>query len=128
MYGSLRAHEGVRSIMVMKMFPIDDINEVTTHLLEVIHTRLEAEYMTKETASKVKYNNPGTELANSMAFMSDNDKNFGDSGFTPIQQKVYNILKPVTSDRGLNINGILSQFPSGQHRDVRFVKIFVLLI
>lgn len=104
--------------MVMRMFPIDNINEVTTHLLQVIHARLEAENMTKETASKVKYNNPGTELANTMAFMGDNDRNL-DSGFTPIQQKVYNILKPVTTDRGLNINAILSQFPAGQHREVR---------
>lgn len=103
--------------MVMRMFPVDNINEVTTHLLQVIHTRLEAENMTQETESKVKYNNPGMELANSMAFMSE-DRNF-DSGFTPIQQKVYNILKPVTTDRGLNISAILSQFPPGQHRDVR---------
>ncbi|KRT83199.1 hypothetical protein AMK59_3278 [Oryctes borbonicus] len=125
LYGSLRTHDGVRSIMVMRMFPIDNINEVTTHLLEVIHARLEAENMSKDVSTKVKHGNPGSELANTMAFMGNDDKNF-DSGFTPIQQKVYNILKPVVTDRGLNINTILSQFAQGQHKDVRAALEFLM--
>lgn len=44
-YGSLRTQDGEKILMVLKMFPVDDINEVTNHLLEFIHTRLETESM-----------------------------------------------------------------------------------
>lgn len=32
-------------IMVLRMFPVSDANIITSHLLQAIHARLEAEYM-----------------------------------------------------------------------------------
>lgn len=34
-------------LMILRMFEVDNINLITTHLLQVIHTRLEAESMRK---------------------------------------------------------------------------------
>lgn len=47
-FGSVRNQDGRKIIMILKMFPVEDINVITTHLLQVIHTRLEAEAMNKE--------------------------------------------------------------------------------
>lgn len=50
-YGSLRTQGGEKHFMVIKMFPVDDCNIITTHLLEVINTRLQAEALSKDTVS-----------------------------------------------------------------------------
>lgn len=42
-HGSIRVQNGKKIFMVLKMAPIDNANEVTTHLLEVIQARLEVE-------------------------------------------------------------------------------------
>ncbi|KAK2577465.1 hypothetical protein KPH14_003567 [Odynerus spinipes] len=47
-YGSLRIQEGKRVILVLRIFPLKDLNELTTHLLEVIHVKLSAEKAHKE--------------------------------------------------------------------------------
>ncbi|KAF2889128.1 hypothetical protein ILUMI_17045 [Ignelater luminosus] len=120
-FGSLRTQDGEKILMILKMFPVDNINDVTNHLLEVIHTRLEAEEASKGSLSlaAIRQNNPGAELANSMSFMDmDVDKSSNSTGFTALQEKVYRILQPVNTQAGLDRATILSKFPTNQHRDV----------
>jgi len=122
-YGSLRVQDGEKLLMVLRMFPVESMNEISTHLLEVIHVRLEAEALSKGPGvlESIKKNNPGAELANSMSFM-DNDVEMatagGGTGFTAIQEKVYRILQPVNTQQGVNRSTILQQFPPNQHREV----------
>lgn len=52
-FGSLRDHEGKKTLMILKMYQVDNINMITNHLLQVIHVRLEAEAMTKEDVSRI---------------------------------------------------------------------------
>lgn len=47
-FGLIRVYEGRKTIMILKMFQVDNINIITNHLLQVIHVRLEAEAMSKE--------------------------------------------------------------------------------
>ncbi|KAK5647788.1 hypothetical protein RI129_002680 [Pyrocoelia pectoralis] len=120
-YGSLRVQEGEKILMVLKMYPVDDINEITNHLLCVIQTRLEAEAASKGPGplANIKKNNPGAELANSMSFMGDMD--LGNSArphFTPLQEKLYNILKADTSAQGLHRTVVCQSFPPNLHREV----------
>lgn len=51
LFGSLRNQDGEKIIMVLRMFLVDDANIVTSHLLQVIHTRLQAEYNSKNPVS-----------------------------------------------------------------------------
>lgn len=48
-FGSIRNQEGDKMIMVLKMFPVEDCNLVTNHLLQVIHVRLGYEAMSQST-------------------------------------------------------------------------------
>lgn len=50
-FGSLRNQEGSKNLMVLRMFLISDANVITNHLLQVIHTRLAAEAMSKNSVS-----------------------------------------------------------------------------
>ncbi|XP_025830801.1 replication protein A 32 kDa subunit isoform X2 [Agrilus planipennis] len=118
-FGSLKNRDGMKSLMVLRMFPLDTINEITTHLLEVIGARLEAEVGGKaNTLARINANNPGAELANSMAFINDVDMLPKAVGLTALQTKIFNIIIPVTAAQGISRDAVLMKFPPNQHRDV----------
>lgn len=54
-FGSLRVQDGQKILMVLRMFQVDNINIITTHLLQVVHARLEAESMQKHGVSEYFY-------------------------------------------------------------------------
>lgn len=119
--GSLRVQEGEKILMVLRMYPVDHINEITTHLLNVIRTRLQTEAVSKGPGplASIKKNNPGAELANSMSFMNDMDmSNSTRPNFTPLQEKLYNILKSDNSVQGLHRTVVCQSFPPSLHREV----------
>lgn len=46
-YGTIRSHGGKKTLMIFKMLPVTILNEVTTHLLEVLNSRYKAEEFSK---------------------------------------------------------------------------------
>lgn len=50
-FGSMRTQEGKNILMILKMFPVDNMNQITTHGLEVLFALTEAEKLTKEQVS-----------------------------------------------------------------------------
>lgn len=50
--GSIRNQGGTKTIMIFKIDPIRSINEVTTHLLEVLDARFKAEEYSKVNYTK----------------------------------------------------------------------------
>ncbi|XP_022911692.1 replication protein A 32 kDa subunit [Onthophagus taurus] len=127
-YGSIRKQEGRIKLMILRMFPVDDLNEITTHLLEVIHTRLEAENLKKNKGnfSMIKRNNPNFELANSMSGIDNQEITLDQSGLNPLQQKVYNILKSSNTASGASTASVCQQFAQNQHKDVRAALEFLI--
>ncbi|XP_055907720.1 replication protein A 32 kDa subunit [Eupeodes corollae] len=47
-FGTVRQHGGQKTLMVFKMLPVTDANQVVTHLLEVLHSRFKAEEYSKK--------------------------------------------------------------------------------
>jgi len=45
--GSVRSHQGKRNLMVFKISPVTDLNLITTHILQVMHTQLKLENIAK---------------------------------------------------------------------------------
>lgn len=67
-------------------------------------------------------NHPGAALANSMVNFGSNVGGGGDdegSGMTPIQQKVYKIIKSSQSKIGIHRDQISDQFSKTQLNDVQ---------
>lgn len=46
-YGSVRSQGGQKTLMVFKMLPINDPNEICTHVLEVLNARYKSEEFSK---------------------------------------------------------------------------------
>lgn len=47
--GIVRTHDKIKNIMIMKMLPVRDINEPTTHLLKVLVASSEAKALATRT-------------------------------------------------------------------------------
>ncbi|KAG5894779.1 hypothetical protein JTB14_005215 [Gonioctena quinquepunctata] len=116
-FGSLRNQDGEKILMVLRMFLVEDCNIISNHLLQVIHTRLAAEAATKSSNFAIQANNPGAALANSMSFMNE-PADSGMSGLTPLQEKVFKILQTNTTQKGMDRDTLLSNFPPHQHRAI----------
>lgn len=122
--------DGQKMLMILRMFPIDNINEVTTHMLEAINVRLEAEALSKGSSFSSKImNNPGAELANSMSFMSgDNDMSAArQMGLTPLQEKIYRIIQPMSNTTaGISRQAVMQHFSVNQQREVNAALEFLI--
>ncbi|KAF5280063.1 hypothetical protein FQR65_LT15100 [Abscondita terminalis] len=120
-FGSLRIQDGQKLLMVLRMNSVENPNEITSHLLDVIDVRLQAEALSKGDGllAKIKKNNPGAELANSMSFMGENmDTSSNNSSLTKMQEKVYNILRGDRSAQGVHRSVVCKEFPVNMHREV----------
>ncbi|XP_074642625.1 replication protein A 32 kDa subunit-like [Tubulanus polymorphus] len=119
MFGHLRAFQDKRSLAAFKVEPVTDMNDLTTHILEVIYSCLwytKAQNQPAEgsnTASKggmVDYGNTG----NSNSYQSV------DSGLTPIQNQVHKVIRAATGEQGIGRSEIGFQMrgiPEKQIRD-----------
>jgi len=116
-FGSIRSQDGEKNLMVLKMLPIDDCNVFTTHLLEVINTRLQAEAMSKDTAQMIRQNNPGANLANSMTMFDENIADNGQLNLNGVQLRVFKILQADQNQAGPDRSSILAHFPGNQRRE-----------
>ncbi|KAJ8937304.1 hypothetical protein NQ314_011943 [Rhamnusium bicolor] len=121
-FGSLRNQDGEKILMVLRMFLVEDANIITNHLLQVIHTRLAAEAMSKSSVT----NNPGAALANSMSFMDENMVDNGQMGLTSMQEKIFKILQTDNTTAGLSRQSVLNQFPPNQQREVNTALDFLI--
>lgn len=127
-FGSIRVQDGKKVIMVMKMRPVDKLNEVTTHMLEVVQTRLETEVLSKGVGlTGINVNNPGADLVNSMSFMAGDGNSTMQMGLTPTQEKVFRILQSVTNTpAGMPRQTVLQNFHVSQHREVNAALDFLI--
>ncbi|XP_056641576.1 replication protein A 32 kDa subunit [Diorhabda sublineata] len=118
LFGSLRHQNGEKTVMILRMFPISDCNIITSHLLETIYTRLSAEADSKRVLSDINVNNPGAALANSMSFVDYEMGGGGNSGLSPMQEKVFKILETDDTMNGMSRDTLYSKFPPNQHKQV----------
>jgi len=106
-YGHVRAFNGKRSITAFKLKPLLDMNELTTHLLEVIHSHLS---LTKAAAggSTTSYGNSNAMDTTNTTAPGEYAGAQGDgmNGLSPVQQQVSLVIKSCNDDTGVNINFI----------------------
>ncbi|ETP50911.1 hypothetical protein F442_03871 [Phytophthora nicotianae P10297] len=116
--GKLRSFQGKSSLSCFNVVPVQDMNELTHHLLEVIYVHC---YNTKGPLNDGKadvmmtsFNTP-TKGANQWnqpnagatgGFGGGMDYGMMDSNFSPEQKAILDVLGTCTSDRGLKIDQI----------------------
>lgn len=115
-FGTLRNKGGEKLIMILKIAPIDQLNELTCHLYEVVHIRVMTEKKSMGLLKSGKTANPSAALAKPKAEISGVAAEEED--MTPIQREVYRFMKLVKSSVGISRNDIIQNFPSHPKKDV----------
>ncbi|XP_063229736.1 replication protein A 32 kDa subunit [Bacillus rossius redtenbacheri] len=115
-FGTLRTQSGQRHVTLFKILPITDLNELTTHLLEVINCSLQAEQMERNApAMEVDSAEGDVHMANSLMHsnMGDDMATGGSiDGLTSKQRAVYSVIKKNShNDCGVECNQIMRDSP-----------------
>lgn len=114
--GLLREQNGTKQIFVLRISPLEELNELTNHLLEVTYVTLKAEQLFKEkNTDNVPLN------------LDDDMKTANDcSGMSPEQATIFNIIQADTSDSGIERSVVRARTPAHILRDVDNIIHFLI--
>ncbi|CAH0554670.1 unnamed protein product [Brassicogethes aeneus] len=119
LYGCLRANIREKLIAAVHINVITDCNVITTHLLEVIAVRLDAEAKSKEKIDISIRNNPCVDLAMSMGFLEPEVAENEPVPLSKMQTKICEILgKYKDNPVGVHFTEIVNQFQPHQKREM----------
>ncbi|GFO05090.1 replication protein a 32 kda subunit-like [Plakobranchus ocellatus] len=107
--GLLRAFGGKRTVNAFKITPLTDMNELTCHMLEVIHA---------SATSQQQLQMPATGGQTSMG-TSGMDMGEQIAGLSPLQMQVQTIIRSDQSERGCSIDEICQQLRSVAPKAIR---------
>jgi hypothetical protein len=129
-FGSIRTQEGEKILMILKIVPVDDLNILTNHRLQMIHVKLYAEKLSE---GGIPTGDVPTHSANISSMSSINfddmkpDTQDNPQGLRPIQLQIMRLLRPVKDAKGLSKTQILNNFSPGQAREVEYVGLYWVL-
>nr|XP_058892714.1 replication protein A 32 kDa subunit isoform X3 [Kogia breviceps] len=114
--GHLRSFQNKKSLVAFKIMPLEDMNEFTTHILEVVNAHMMlSKSNSQPSAGRAPISNPGMGEAG----------NFGGNIFMPAnglnmaQNQVLNLIKACPRPEGLNFQDLKNQL---QHMTVASIK------
>ncbi|KAM6217583.1 replication protein A 32 kDa subunit [Rhynchocyon petersi] len=110
--GHLRSFQNKKSLVAFKIMPLEDMNEFTTHILEVVNAHMMLnKYNSQPPAGRAPISNPG---------MSDTANNFiPANGLTVAQNQVLSLIKACPRPEGLNFQDLKAQL---KHMNVASIK------
>lgn len=126
-FGSIRNQGGTKTLMIFKIDPLTSINELTTHLLEVLNARFTAEDYAKSAGgggggganyganSTSNYQATSNTFNTNTAFSGTNDGS--QLGLTGKQLMIYKAVKENKSEQGINkqeLHAKFSHIPMGE--------------
>jgi len=114
--GSVRSHQGKRNLMIFKIAPITDLNLITTHILQVMHSQLKLENISKMQSDGGmgggQMSTGGSGLSHSLAGTGNFDGGAGGGSFSGMsglngqQNMVYQVINQVKDEQGVSRDSI----------------------
>jgi replication factor A2 len=120
-HGHVRAFAGKRSVVAFRVSPIVDMNEVTTHILEVIHAHV---YLTRNSSTPMDTSTVSGSKAPSTFDNGGGETGFPrsaqlDIGLNPQQQQVLNAIRTCMDEQGISIAVVCSRLKSMSQTAIR---------
>ncbi|XP_043301664.1 replication protein A 32 kDa subunit isoform X1 [Cervus canadensis] len=117
--GHLRSFQNKKSLVAFKIMPLEDMNEFTTHILEVVNAHMMlSKPSSQPSAGRAPISNPGMSEAGNFS-----GNNFiPANGLTVAQNQVLNLIKACPRPEGLNFQDLKNQL---QHMSVASIKLAV---
>lgn len=114
--GHLRSFQNKKSLVAFKIMPLEDMNEFTTHILEVVNAHMMLNKANSQPpAGRASISNPGMGEAGNFGGNSLMPAN----GLTVAQNQVLNLIKACPRPEGLNFQDLKNQL---QHMAVASIK------
>uniref|UniRef100_A0A8C5RYE1 Replication factor A protein 2 n=1 Tax=Laticauda laticaudata TaxID=8630 RepID=A0A8C5RYE1_LATLA len=105
--GHLRSFQNKKSLVAFKIMPLEDMNEFTTHLLEVVNAHMILKKSNAPQSSKMPQ--PfGVFETSSMPNAGGNDT-LTMHGLTPHQSQVLNLIKSCMTTEGISLHDLKTQ-------------------
>ncbi|XP_021118821.1 replication protein A 32 kDa subunit isoform X2 [Heterocephalus glaber] len=105
-----------KSLVAFKIMPLEDMNEFTTHILEVVNAHMMlSKPSTQPSAGRASISNPGMGEPGNFSGNSFMPAN----GLTMTQNQVLNLIKACPRPEGLNFQDLRSQL---QHMPIASIK------
>jgi replication factor A2 len=99
MYGHVRGFGGKISIVAFRVVPLVDLNELTMHLLEVIHSHMVF------SRAQTNEGNAGS-AQQGMDYTAEGTGFQADYGLTPIQSQVQTVIRSCPDEQGISVTNI----------------------
>lgn len=112
-FGSIRNQGGTKALMIFKIEPLSSINELTTHLLEVLNARFMAEDFAKNAGGGGGYNAntyQSTSTFNGNTGFTGASDNGNSLGLTGKQLAIYKAVKECKDDQGISKQDLHKKF------------------
>ncbi|XP_029654517.2 replication protein A 32 kDa subunit-like [Octopus sinensis] len=94
-FGNIRSFSSLKSVVAFRIVPVVDINEITMHIAEVIHSHMSLSRPPKEVTSK------------KMAVKSN--ESFVHGGLSVLQQQVMEAIRNNKDEQGIHISALQRQ-------------------
>lgn len=122
--GVLRSVKGKRLINAFKIVPVTDMNELTMHFLEVMHTSMAVAVMDNKSAdtSMNSTNTIKSEFGNSTSSsfgFGGGNQTSGSFGLNKTQQIVFQAISSSASEKGVNYDYLYSSIKSLSRQTIR---------
>ncbi|KAL5016804.1 hypothetical protein ScPMuIL_006393 [Solemya velum] len=111
--GHVRSFGGKRSIVAFKMTPIADMNEVTCHILEVIHSHV---MLSQDSSANAAVTSAGDATIGQTGY---NDMTGAINGLTPIQSQTHLCIKSNSTEHGASIESVCKQLRGVPEKSIR---------
>lgn len=116
-YGHLREQNDTKHVLVLKMFPVTDLNELTNHLLEVVHMLLKSQ-------PKLSSQAQSADTTNNDDSMADNNSV---SGLTKDQAVIFKIIQAENNSvNGIERSTVISRSPRNILSDANDIIDFLM--
>lgn len=112
-HGAVRNQGGVKTLMIFKIEPLASINELTTHLLEVINARYMAEDFAKGSGHTGQIGSMPSHTGPTNDYNSNNTNNASDGAHFGLDQKqrlVFDAVKNHGSEQGISLQELQKKF------------------
>lgn len=114
--GHLRSFQNKKSLVAFKIIPLEDMNEFTAHILEVVNSHM----MLSKANNQASVGRPSMSSAGMGEPGNFSGNNFMPAnGLTVVQNQVLNLIKACPRPEGLNFQDLRSQL---QHMPVASIK------
>lgn len=111
--GHVRSFGGKRSVVAFKMTPVTDMNELTCHMLEVIHSHAAL-------AQQQSTTNGTSDPGNNTTKAGGDSSGFSTvSGLTATQNQVHVIIRNNNTEQGANIENVCKQLRGVPEKAIR---------